>query len=82
VASILALSGDELGRAVRMTADVLDLISVEASLADYRLDEATSARLLRRRDEARARLDVTFALDLADRLGESVLREAMDNLRR
>jgi hypothetical protein len=61
-----------------MTADLLDLISVEASLADGRLDEETNARLLERRNEARARLDVTFALDLADRLGEDALREAID----
>jgi hypothetical protein len=72
------LTEEERGRVVRMTVDVLDLIMAEASRRDGVTDNEANVRLLERRKEAENRLDVGLALDIADRLGEDVLRKAME----
>lgn len=78
MARALSLSEEEYSRAVRMTADALDLISAEASLVDGKMDKETNARLLERGKEAMDRLDLRLALDIADRVGEDALRKAVE----
>lgn len=73
----LSLSEEERGRVMRMTAAALDLLSAEAARRDGISDEA-DALLLERRKQNLVRIDVALALDLADRLGEYALREAME----
>jgi hypothetical protein len=73
-----SLSAEERVRALQMTADALDGIVADAALRDGDLDEETKARLLQRRQEATDRIDPAFALDLAARLGEDALRQAVE----
>ncbi|CCF82998.1 hypothetical protein [Nitrolancea hollandica] len=73
-----SLSAEERVRALQMTADALDGIVADAALRDGDLDEETKTRLLERRQEAADRIDPAFALDLASRLGEDALRQAVE----
>jgi hypothetical protein len=80
VAMTISLSEAERVRAMTMTTNALDFLIADAFLADRKSADETNARFLARRDEAeaKARLDVEFALELADRLGEETLREAVE----
>jgi hypothetical protein len=73
----LSLADEERGRVVRMTVDALDRMIAEASLRLGEPDEETNAQLPELRKETWDRLDAGLALDLADRLGEDALREAV-----
>ena len=76
--SSMSHTEEEDGRAIRMAAAALDLINIEMALRDGRLGEQTNARLLQRREEATRDLDPEFAPDLASRLGEEALRDAVE----
>ena len=78
MASSMSHTEEEDGRAIRMAAAALDLINIEVALRDGRLGEQTNARLLQRREEATRDLDPEFAPDLASRLGEEALRDAVE----
>uniref|UniRef100_UPI003F490F36 hypothetical protein n=1 Tax=Cupriavidus necator TaxID=106590 RepID=UPI003F490F36 len=80
MASPISMTDEEHNRAAKMMVAVLDLLSANAALADGKLDEETNTRLLDRSKETWGRLDVSFALDLADRLGEEKLRKVVDGI--
>ncbi|GGY07701.1 hypothetical protein [Streptomyces djakartensis] len=72
------LSDEQRGRVALMLTDMLELISVEAALADGSPDEEAKARLLARREEGAGRIDMGLVLDIADQLGEEALRKAAE----
>jgi hypothetical protein len=73
-----SLTEDELARARRMAAAAVDFLSAEASIRDGNLDENAQGQLRDKQTQSFALIDSAFALDLADRLGEEGLREALE----
>ena len=77
MAITVSLSPEEHVRVMRMTAAALDILRVDASKRNGNPDD-TDTRVLEVLKQNSDRIDLALALDLADRLGESALREAVE----
>jgi hypothetical protein len=78
VATAASLSDEEHARVVKMNTDVLNLIIDYATVRDGRPDTGCSEQAAERRKGAVQHLDLDFALELTDRLGEEDLRRAVE----
>lgn len=77
MATAVSLSEEEHARVVKMNTDVLNLIIEYAAFRDGKPDAESSERAAERRKVAVQDLDLDFALELTDRLGEEGLRRGV-----